>query len=99
MSNVADRRIAELQNRVERLETFIDDVVPALLCQMADLEACRPRRKITAPPWWLSAQQAAHKCGMSLSDFYRKWRKLGIIGKRTDSCFMFDPASLPVRKL
>ena len=36
---------------------------------------------------------------MSLSGFYRKWRKLGIIGVKFDRCFMFDPASLPVRKL
>jgi hypothetical protein len=92
MSNVADRRIAELQGRVEKLETFIDD-------RLAAIEARLPHRKITAPPGYLGAQQAAHESGMSLSGFYRNWRKLGIIGVRCDSCLMFNPASLPVRKL
>jgi hypothetical protein len=68
------------------------------VARLAAVEARLPRRKITAPPGWLGAQQTAHKLGMSLSDFYRKWRKLGIIGMRTDSCLMFDPTSLPPRK-
>jgi hypothetical protein len=71
----------------------------AVEADQAEIKARLPRRKITAPPGWLSAQQAAHAIGMPLSTFYRKWGKLRIIGKRTDSCFMFDPASLPVRKL
>jgi hypothetical protein len=66
--------------------------------RIADLEARQPRRRFTAPPGWLSAQQAAYACGMSLSDFYRKWRKLAVVGVRFETCFMFDPATLPLRK-
>jgi hypothetical protein len=95
MSSLSDRRNAELQSRMERLETFIDEASRRL----AAIEARLPRRKITAPNGCLGAQQAAHESGMSLSGFYRNWRKLGIIGVRCDSCLMFNPASLPVRKL
>src|ERR1700728_4113155 len=73
--------------------------VAALEADQAESKARLPRRKITAPPGWLCAKDAAHKSGMSLSGFYRKWRKLRIIGMRDDSCLMFNPASLPLRKL
>ncbi len=81
--------VAELLERVAKLEA-----------DQTEIKARLPRRRFTAPPGWLCAQQAAHVSGMSLAGFYRKWRKLGVIGVKFDrGCFMFDPASLPVRKL
>jgi hypothetical protein len=70
-----------------------------LLARLSEVEARLPRRRFTVPPGWLGAQQAAYASGMSLAGFYRKWRRLGVIGVKFDRCFMFDPGSLPVRKL
>jgi|SRR5208337_5517006 len=94
MSNVADRRIAELQNRVERLEAFITDAMPAWVAVAERVDGL-PRPRFTAPKGWLGAKDAAHASGMSLPSFYRKWRRLGVVGVRFDHHFMFDPATLP----
>ncbi len=87
---------AELRNEIEKLRTFVDEVVPTLIEIAKRVDALPPPR-FEFPPGWVSVKWASAISGFKPSTIYA-WTRCGkVVSAKDGRSVRVDPGSLPRR--